>query len=100
MAQSFPPSEEFRRTALIRDETPYREAAADTDGFWSGLAGEFISWFEKSSKGMEWDPPHVQWFADGVLNASWECLDKQIELGRATGSRTTGSASPSERRET
>ncbi len=82
MAQSFPPSEEFRRTALIRDETPYREAAADTDGFWSGLAREFISWFEKPSKGMEWDPPHVQWFADGVLNASWECLDKQIELGR------------------
>src|SRR6185295_674240 len=27
-------------------------------------------------------PPHCTWFADGGLNVSWNCLDKQIAAGR------------------
>ena len=82
MAQKLSPSEEFRRTALIRDDDTVPRGRGRHGRVLEWPRGEFITWFEKPSKGMEWDPPHVQWFADGVLNASWECLDKQIELGR------------------
>jgi acetyl-CoA synthetase len=80
--RSFPPSEEFRRAALVADESVYREAERDFEGFWTRLAGEFIGWFDPPTKGLAWDPPHCTWFADGVLNVAWNCLDKQIQAGR------------------
>jgi acetyl-CoA synthetase len=79
----FPPPEDFRSSALISDDSVYREAEADYEGFWTRLAGEFVGWYEHPTKGLEWDPPHCTWFADGVLNVAWNCLDKQIEAGRA-----------------
>ena len=80
--RTFPPSEEFRRAAIIQDDAVYREAEADFDGFWSRLAREFISWFVEPTKGLEWSPPHCTWFEDGVLNVSYSCLDRHVEAGR------------------
>jgi acetyl-CoA synthetase len=80
--RTFPPPEEFRASALIRDDSVYREAEADFEAFWSRLAREFVSWFEEPTKGLEWDPPHCTWFADGKLNVAWNCLDKHVEAGR------------------
>ncbi len=45
--RTFPPPEEFRRTAIIQDDAVYREAEADFEGFWARLADEFIEWFRK-----------------------------------------------------
>jgi acetyl-CoA synthetase len=80
--RTFPPSEEFRAAALIGDDAVYREAEADFEAFWSRLAREFVTWFEEPTKGLEWDPPHCTWFADGKLNVAWNCLDKHVEAGR------------------
>ena len=44
--------------------------------------GEFIDWFKEPTKGLEWDPPHCTWFADGELNVAWNCLDRHVEAGR------------------
>ncbi len=79
--RTFPPSEEFRRAAVIRDDSVYREAEADFEGFWARLADEFLAWLRKPTKRLEWDPPHCTWFEDGELNVSWNCLDKQVERG-------------------
>jgi acetyl-CoA synthetase len=80
--RTFPPPEEFRAAALIGDDSVYREAEADFEAFWSRLAREFVTWFEEPTKGLEWDPPHCTWFADGELNVAWNCLDKHVEAGR------------------
>ena len=80
--RTFQPSEEFVSGALVRDDAVYREAEADFEAFWSRLAREFIEWFETPTKGLEWSPPHCTWFADGVLNVSYNCLDKRVAAGR------------------
>jgi acetyl-CoA synthetase len=82
--RTFPPPEEFRATALIGDDSVYREAEADYEAFWSRLAREFVTWFEEPTKGLEWNPPHCTWFADGELNVAWNCLDKHVEAGRGS----------------
>jgi len=80
--RTFPPSEDFRAGALIRDDSVYEEAARDPEAFWMRLAREFVGWFREPEKGLEWDPPHCTWFADGELNVAWNCLDKQVEASR------------------
>jgi acetyl-CoA synthetase len=80
--RTFPPTEEFRRTAIVQDDAVYREAERDFEGFWVRLADEFIDWYRKPAKGLEWTPPHCTWFADGELNVSYNCLDKHVAAGR------------------
>jgi acetyl-CoA synthetase len=80
--RTFPPPGEFRARAVIADEDVYRRAEEDFEGFWGGLAREFVAWFREPTKTLEWDPPHCTWFADGELNVAFNCLDKQIERGR------------------
>jgi acetyl-CoA synthetase len=81
-ARTFPPPEEFRANAIITDDEVYRRAEEDFEGFWSGLAREFISWLKEPTQALQWDPPHCTWFADGELNVSWNCLDKHVQAGR------------------
>ena len=80
--REFPPPDSFRAGALIRDDSVYEEAERDPEAFWMRLAHEFVGWSREPSKGLEWDPPHCTWFADGELNVAWNCLDKQVEAGR------------------
>jgi acetyl-CoA synthetase len=80
--RTFPPPDEFRRRAVIRDESVYREADEDFEAFWSGLAREFVGWFREPTKGLQWTPPHCTWFEDGELNVAWNCLDKHVDAGR------------------
>ena len=63
--RTFPPPDEFRRTAIIQDDSVYREAEADYEAFWARVAEEFVEWFRPPTKQLEWDPPHCTWFADG-----------------------------------
>jgi acetyl-CoA synthetase len=80
--RTFPPPAGFREGAIVADESVYREAEEDFEGFWSRLAREFLGWFKEPTKGLEWAPPHCTWFEDGELNVSWNCLDKHVEAGR------------------
>jgi acetyl-CoA synthetase len=80
--RTFPPPQEFTAGAIIQDDSVYKRADEDPEGFWRGLAREFIGWLKEPTKGLEWDPPHCTWFADGELNVAWNCLDRHVEAGR------------------
>ena len=43
------------------------------------------------------DPPFAKWFADGELNAAYNCVDRHVEAGLGDKVATTGSASPARR---
>ncbi len=47
-----------------------------------GSRASSSTWFQPPTKGLEWTPPHCTWFADGVLNVSYNCLDKHVAAGR------------------
>ncbi|MER3452969.1 MAG: acetyl-coenzyme A synthetase, partial [Acidimicrobiia bacterium] len=80
--RTFPPPEEFRERALVRDRSPYEEAERDWVGFWERQARELVSWFEPWHTPLVWELPFAQWFVGGRLNAAYNCLDRHVEAGR------------------
>ncbi|RMG56879.1 MAG: acetyl-coenzyme A synthetase, partial [Gammaproteobacteria bacterium] len=79
----FEPPAEFVAKARI---TPERlaelraRAEADHEGFWMDLAREEVDWHKPFTEGLdESNAPHYRWFADGVLNVSYNCLDRHLE---------------------
>src|SRR5256885_7978313 len=80
--EKFPPPDDFRKQALVTDESMYEEAAQDLEGFWSRQAEELIDWIEKPTQTLdESNAPFYKWFADGKRNASYNCLDRHVEAG-------------------
>ena len=81
--ERFEPPEEFCRQALLSDPKVYEEAAADPEAWWLRQATELLDWSEAPSQGLDdSNPPFYKWFADGKINASWNCLDRHVEAGR------------------
>ena len=82
----FQPSPQFAAHAAISGMDAYQklcdEAASDYEGFWARLARENIAWHKPFTQTLdESSAPFYKWFADGQLNASYNCLDRQIENG-------------------
>ncbi len=82
----FNPSAEFAAQATISGMEAYRklcaEAEQDYEGFWARLARENIDWHKPFTQTLdESDAPFYKWFADGKLNVSYNCLDRNIENG-------------------
>jgi acetyl-CoA synthetase len=58
------------------------EAEADHEAFWGRLAREFLTWKTPFTQVLDSsNPPFFKWFQDGTLNASYNCLDRQVERG-------------------
>ncbi|HWO83331.1 MAG TPA: acetate--CoA ligase [Solirubrobacterales bacterium] len=80
--EKFDPPEEFRANALWSDPKVYEEAAADPEGWWTAQARELLDWDVEPTQGLDdSNPPFYKWFADGRLNASYNCLDRHVEAG-------------------
>ncbi|MFI5248589.1 MAG: acetate--CoA ligase [Gemmatimonadales bacterium] len=77
----FPPADEFRQHAVVRDPSVYQRAAADPETYWASRARE-LDWFTPWNRVMEWTPPHVKWFLGGTLNVSVNCVDRHLATRR------------------
>ncbi len=79
--ETFDPPEEFVPNALISDESVHEEAAKDPVAWWAEQAKD-LHWFEEPSESLDdSNPPFYTWFADGKINASYNCLDRHVEEG-------------------
>jgi len=59
-------------------------AAADYPAFWARLAREELLWHKPFRRTLdESKAPFYKWFEDGELNASYNCLDRNLENGNA-----------------
>jgi acetyl-CoA synthetase len=80
----FLPPPDFQTKARFKSlqeyEKLYQWSIADPDGFWAKVAEENISWHRKWDRVLEYDfsDPFVRWFQGGMLNASFNCLDRHI----------------------
>ncbi|HLL20279.1 MAG TPA: acetate--CoA ligase [Rubrivivax sp.] len=55
------------------------EANADHEAYWARLAREFLSWKTPFNQVLDSSgAPFFKWFADGMLNASYNCLDRNV----------------------
>ncbi|MCK9283759.1 MAG: acetate--CoA ligase [Rhodocyclaceae bacterium] len=82
----FPPAAETVRAAAISGRAAYdalcAEAERDNAGYWARLAYEHLSWKQPFTQALdESNAPFYKWFADGKLNVSYNCLDRNIEAG-------------------
>jgi len=82
----FPPAEEVVKRATISGMAAYealcKEAEDDYQGYWGRLAKEHVVWQQPFTQVLdESDAPFYKWFADGKLNVSYNCLDKNVEAG-------------------
>ena len=84
--RTFPPSGEFKAKANVRDDSLYREAEADLEGFWARQAEKYLTFSRKWDTVLDWKLPFARWFVGGTINASYQCLDRHVENGR--GDRT------------
>ncbi|MGZ5201096.1 MAG: acetate--CoA ligase [Telluria sp.] len=84
----FPPPADFAAKATVSGMAAYdklcAEAAADYEGFWARLARESLDWHKPFTKVLdESNAPFYTWFEDGELNASYNCLDRNLANGNA-----------------
>ncbi len=77
--RAFPPPPAFAAQANAGPEI-YAEAEADPLAFWASWARK-LHWSRPFTRILDWEEPFAQWFADGAINASVNCLDRHVEAG-------------------
>jgi acetyl-CoA synthetase len=80
----FDPPAEFSKRANISGKSAYKalcdEAERDYAGFWARHAREQLIWSKPFERVLdESKAPFYQWFADGELNVSYNCLDRHLK---------------------
>jgi acetyl-CoA synthetase len=83
----FEPSADIVKAANISGMDAYRalcaEAERDFAGFWGRLGKEHVVWHKPFTQVLdESKAPFYKWFADGELNASYNCLDVPVQAGK------------------
>lgn len=81
------PPEALVKNAAVSGMDHYRrlceEAERDYEGYWANHARNLLSWKKPFTQVLdESNAPFFKWFADGVLNASYNCLDRHVEAGK------------------
>jgi acetyl-CoA synthetase len=84
--KTYAPPPELAAQAAVSGMAAYQalcdEAEADHAGYWGRQARELISWKKPFTKVLnDEDAPFFKWFEDGTLNASYNCLDRNVERG-------------------
>ncbi|HEV7272556.1 acetate--CoA ligase [Pseudoxanthomonas sp.] len=84
MTDLYPVKPEFAaKTRITREQyaRDYQASIDDPEAFW-GQAAERLTWFRKPTQikdvNYALDDFRIRWFADGELNASVNCLDRQL----------------------
>jgi acetyl-CoA synthetase len=85
----FVPDPQFVAQAQLKADELRRmhhDAATDLQGFWAAQARKELSWHRPFTKVLdESRAPNFEWFADGQLNVSYNCLDVHLrERGHKT----------------
>ncbi|GAA6207035.1 acetate--CoA ligase [Cognatishimia sp. WU-CL00825] len=87
-SQTFPPAADLAARAHVNAEkytTMYAASLADPEGFWREQ-GQRIDWIKPFTqvKDVCYDFGNVDinWFADGTLNVSANCIDRHLETRR------------------
>ncbi|MBN2590557.1 MAG: acetate--CoA ligase [Sedimentisphaerales bacterium] len=85
--RTFPPPQNVQVNAYVNSMKQYQEmwdaSINDSDNFWLEQA-KSLTWFKEPTKALEytWDTKarkiEHKWFDDGMLNVSYNCLDRHL----------------------
>ena len=77
--------ENFRQSAFVKSwdeyKTLHERSITDPEGFWAEQADTYLNWDKKWDSVLSYDfyEAHIEWFKNGRLNASANCLDRHME---------------------
>ena len=80
------PPPAFAKQAAVSGMDAYhalvKQAEEDYEGFWAAQAKRLLDWQTPFTQTLnQSNAPFFTWFEDGRLNASYNCLDRQVERG-------------------
>ncbi|MHB1678450.1 MAG: acetate--CoA ligase [Sulfuriferula sp.] len=81
--RSFPPSNEFQVSANVSGLDAYHglcaQAESNYEHYWAALARQHITWHTPFTHILdESNAPFYRWFDDGLLNVSYNCIDRHL----------------------
>ena len=64
----------------------YKNSIADPDSFWRSQASQNLTWIKEPTQISSCDmrKGKIEWFKDGILNASYNCIDKHLDKPNKT----------------
>ncbi len=81
--RQFPPAKEFTASARLKPadlKALHKHAADDYEGFWAEQARTQLHWKKPFSQILDSSrAPHYQWFNDGEMNVSYNCIDRHLD---------------------
>lgn len=62
-------------------DSMYQRSIEDPAGFWADQAEEFVTWYKKWDRVLDWDyrKGHIRWFEGASLNVAYNCIDRHLE---------------------
>lgn len=75
----------------------YQRSIADIEQFWADMARSLL-WHRPWDNVLDWKPPFARWFVGGLINASYNCVDRHINTWRKSKAAYLWEGEPGDRR--
>ncbi|MEI6351492.1 MAG: acetate--CoA ligase [Verrucomicrobiota bacterium] len=83
--------------SLAEYQEKWRDSVQDPEKFWAEEASE-LHWQKKWTKVLKWEEPYAEWFVEGQLNVSENCLDRHLVGMRRNKAAIIFEGEPGEKR--
>ena len=85
MVNTYPPSKNVSNSRIASIESYrmlYKQSVENPEKFWGEIA-ERLDWYTKwnSVRDVDFRSGNIKWFSGGILNASYNCIDRHVENG-------------------
>jgi acetyl-CoA synthetase len=76
---------DYQKIAYVKSreeyESLYKESIENPDVFWAEQARKYLSWEKEWDFVLQYDfnDARIEWFGQGVLNATYNCLDRHMD---------------------
>ena len=89
MSKKYPVAESTKSKANLSEDvfnSLYKNSIADPDSFWRSQASQNLTWIKEPTQISCCDmrKGKIEWFKDGILNASYNCIDKHLDKPNKT----------------
>jgi len=89
MSKKYPVAKSTKSKANLSEDdfnSLYKNSIADPDSFWRSQASQNLTWIKEPTQISSCDmrKGKIEWFKDGILNASYNCIDKHLDKPNKT----------------